>query len=130
MVEDVRKAIENAKLKYVEGIRKGDAAAVAAMFTEDAILLPQNVEMIRGRKGIEKFYGAAIQGGLKDNVFATMEVSGSGDIIHEVGDIASIVNQKGQNFEKKLKYVCIYKHDPSGWKVHRLIWNTNTPPQK
>ena len=33
------------KLKYVEGIRRGDAATMAAFFTEDAILLPPNSEI-------------------------------------------------------------------------------------
>jgi ketosteroid isomerase-like protein len=50
MDEEVRKAVEKEKLKYVEGIRRGDAAAMAAFFTEDAILLPPNSEIIRGEK--------------------------------------------------------------------------------
>jgi ketosteroid isomerase-like protein len=54
MAEEVRKAIEKANLKWCEGVRQGNATAVAALYTDDAILLPPNSEMIRGRQGIEK----------------------------------------------------------------------------
>jgi uncharacterized protein (TIGR02246 family) len=131
MTEEVRKAIEKANLKFGEGLRRGDAVAVAALYTDDAILLPPNSEMIRGRQGIEKFWGAAIQMGVKDAVLTTMELSGSGDTIHEIGSYTLKIHPKGQNpSEDKGKYIVIWKHTASGWKLHRDIWNTNMPPQK
>jgi uncharacterized protein (TIGR02246 family) len=131
MVEEVRKAIEKANLKWCEGLRQSDAAAMAALYTEDAAVLPPNSEMIRGRQGIEKFWGAAIQMGVKDAVLTTMELSGSGDIIHEIGNYALQIHPKGQKpIEDKGKYIVIWKHTASGWKLHRDIWNTNLLPQK
>mgnify|MGYP001064104071 CR=1 FL=1 len=69
MAEDVRKAIEKATLKACEGLRQGNVAAITAIYTEDAAILPPNSEMIRGRQAIEKFWKAAMQMGLKDAVF-------------------------------------------------------------
>ena len=131
MAEEVRKAIEKANLKWCEGLRKGDAVAVAALYTDDAILLPPNSEMIRGRQGIEKFWRAAIQMGVKDAVLTTMELSGSGDIIHEIGNYTLKIHPEGQQpIEDKGKYIVIWKNTAYGWKLHRDIWNTNLPPQK
>jgi len=131
MAEEVRKAIEKANLKFGEGVRQGDAVAVAALYTDDAILLPPNSEMIRGRQGIEKFWRAAIQMGVKDAVLTTMELSGSGDIIHEIGNYTLKIHPEGQQpIEDKGKYIVIWKHTASGWKLHRDIWNSNMPPQK
>lgn len=48
MVEEVRKIVEKAWLKHVETVCKGDAAAMAAFFTEDAILLPHSGRVLRG----------------------------------------------------------------------------------
>jgi ketosteroid isomerase-like protein len=36
---------------------RGDAAALAGMYTEDASLLPPGAEMIRGRAAIQAFWG-------------------------------------------------------------------------
>jgi uncharacterized protein (TIGR02246 family) len=77
MVEEVRKAIEKEKSKFVEGLRKGDATVIASEFTEDAILLPQDSEMIQGKKEIEKFYRSLIQMGFKDTILTTVELFGS-----------------------------------------------------
>ena len=131
MVEEVRKFIEKVILKFSEELRRGDAVAVAALFTDDAILLPPNSEMIRGRQGIEEFWGAVFQGGMKDITATIMESSGSGDTIHGVGNFASEISQKGQKpVEVKGKYITILKHTASGWKVHGHIWNYDKPPQE
>jgi uncharacterized protein (TIGR02246 family) len=131
MAEEVRKAIEKANLKWCEGLRQGNAVAVAALYTDDAILLPPNSEMIRGRQGIEKFWRAVMQMGVKDGVLTTGELSGSGDTIHEIGNYTLKIHPEGQKpIEDKGKYIVIWKHTASGWKLHRDIWNTNLPPQK
>jgi len=131
MVEDVRKAIEKVVLKACEGLRQGNASAIAAIYTEDAAILPPNSEMIRGRQGIEKFWKAAMQMGVKDAVFPILELSGTDEIVHTIGNYTIKIQPKGQKpTEHNGKYITIWKHTASGWKVHRDIWNSNMPPQK
>ena len=131
MGEEVRKAIEKVNLEFGEGFRRGDAAAVAALYTDDAVLLPPNSEIIRGRQGIEKFWREAIQKGLKDVVMTTVELSVSGDTIHVIGNYTVKIREKGQKLvEEKGKYLIIGKRTAAGWKAHRDIWNSNMPPRK
>ena len=131
MEEQVRKAIRAANRKFGEGIRKGDPAAVGALYTEDAILMPPNNEMIRGRQGTEGFWGAAIKMGVRDAVLKTVELNQVGDEVHEVGNYALKIQPEGKKpFEDKGKYVVIWKQDPKGtWKLHRDIWNSSLPPK-
>ncbi len=49
-VGQVRKAIEEENEKFVEALRQGNAAALAAFYTEDTIVLPPNSEMIQGKE--------------------------------------------------------------------------------
>ena len=86
MEEQVRKAIKAANRKFGEGIRKGDPTAVGALYTEDAILMPPNNEMIRGRPGTEGFWGAAIKMGVRDAILTTVELRQFGNEIHEIGN--------------------------------------------
>lgn len=131
MAEDIRKVIEQVNLKYGEAIRKGDPAALAALYTEDACLLPPNSEMVRGRQAIQEFGGAMIQMGMKDIILTTVELLGSGDIIQEIGNYKQTMEPEGQEpSEDKGKYVVVWKRATEGWKLHWDIFNTNIPLQQ
>jgi ketosteroid isomerase-like protein len=131
MEEQVRKAIKAANRKFGEGIRKGDPTAVGALYTEDALLMPPNNEMIRGRPGTEGFWGAAIKMGVIDAILTTVELRQFGNEVHEIGNYALKIQPEGQKpFEDKGKYVVIWKQEPEGkWKLHRDIWNSSLPPK-
>src|SRR5438128_10162632 len=58
---------------WTAAFNKGDAAAVAAMYTEDAYVLPPGADMIRGRAAIEAFWRQAVQQ-LGDAKLTTIEV--------------------------------------------------------
>ena len=46
---------------WAAAFNKGDASAVAAMYTEDAFVLPPGAEMVKGRAAIEAFWRQAAQ---------------------------------------------------------------------
>ena len=129
MVEETRKLAENVILKFFKEMGRNDAAAMAALFTDDAIMLPANSEMVRGRKGIEKFWRALLESAPHEDVVPTiLELDGSGDTFYEVGNLTVNVHQKGQKpVEVKSKHIIILKHTASGWKIQSGIWNLNTP---
>ncbi len=130
-VEKVRKALEESNLKFGEAGRQGDAAAMAALYTEDATLLPPNSEMIKGREGIEAVWSGVIQMGAKDVVLTTVDVYGSGDLAYEVGNYVLTIQPEGQEpIEDKGKYVVVWKQIADGsWKMHVDIWNSSLPVQ-
>jgi len=125
----VRKAIEDGGLKFMEAVRQGDAAAVAALYTEDATLLPPDAEMIMGREGIEEFWSGVIQMGLKDAVFNIVDVFGSGDLAYEISNFTLTIQPEGQEaIEQKGKYVLVWKQTADGsWKLHVDIFNYTMP---
>jgi len=130
MAEDVRKAVDKVLIRWVEGLRQGDVAAVNALYTEDAIQLPPNKEIIRGREKIKEFHSEGIQMGFEDAVLTGRELSVNGDIAYEIGNYTEKFHPKGKEFiEVKGKYLVIYKKTADGWKIHREIWNI-LPPQQ
>ena len=130
MAEKVRKAITEANTEFGKKIRNGDAAGLAALYTEDAVLLPPNSEKVYGRKRVKEFWGGAIsQLGLKDAILRTEELFGSGDFFTEIGSYTLKIQPAGQKpIEDEGKYVVIWKQTADGWKLHRDIWNSNMPP--
>ena len=126
-VEKVRMAIEETNLKFGEAVRQSDAVALAALYTDDATLLPPNSEMIKGREEIEAVWNGVIQMGAKDVVLTTVDVYGSGDLAYEVGKYVLTIQPEGQEpIEDKGKYVVVWKKTADGsWKMHVDIWNTS-----
>ncbi|MCW3992020.1 MAG: DUF4440 domain-containing protein [Candidatus Bathyarchaeota archaeon] len=131
MAEEIQEAIKKADLKFGECVRAGDAAALAALYTEDACLMPANFEMIRGREAVKEFWGGAISGlGLKDAILTTIELIGVGDTVTELGEYRLKIQPEGQEpVEDKGKYVVVWKQTDEGWKLHWDIWNTSLPAQ-
>jgi ketosteroid isomerase-like protein len=57
----IRQQIEALDAKYDEAFNKHDAAAIAALYTEDGVQLTQN-EVFSGREAIEKRYKSLLEG--------------------------------------------------------------------
>jgi len=131
-VNQVRKAIESGNLKFGEAVRQGNGAAIAALYTDDATLMPPNSEIIKGKPGIEAFWKGGLGMGIKDAVLTTVEVFGMGDLACEIGKYNLKIQPAGQAaFEDSGKYIVIWKKQADGsWKLHVDIWNTSLPAPK
>jgi len=110
--------------EWVEGLKRGAVTSVNALYAEDAVQLPPDRDMIRGRQKIKEFHNAGIQMGFKDAVLTGRELSVSGDTAYEIGNYTEKFHPKGKEpFEIKGKYLIVYKRIANGWKIHREIWN-------
>ncbi len=82
----VRKAIEMADAEITDAIKKGDAGALAVLYTEDGKLMPPNGDFIVGRKNIQEFWRSTMQeGGVKRMDLQILEVYSQGPIATELG---------------------------------------------
>ena len=125
----IRQSIEGGNRQFGEAVRRGDGAAIAALYTEDAKLLPPNGEMIQGREGIKAFWTGGLQMGIKDAILTTVEVLGTGDMVCEIGRYDLTIKPEGQGMIKDIgKYLVIWQRSVEGtWKLHVDIWNTSLP---
>ena len=121
---DARAAIENANGHWMAAFDKGDAARIAANYTEDTQVMPPNSEIVHGRAAVQSVFQGFIDAGLNVRL-ETIEVEGHGDIAFEVG-LAAVIGPDGQTLDKS-KYIVIWKMVGSEWKMYRDIWNSNVP---
>ncbi len=125
-MSEVRKKIEKENGKFGEYVRRSDAKAISALYTDGASLLPVGMKSIDGRRAIEQFWGGAIKNmGLKDVVLKTVEVLGSGDSVTERGEYVLKFEANGKATEDKGKYLVVWKNMPEGWKLHWDMWTSN-----
>ena len=124
----VRAAIDSANAKFVALAAKGDSAALAELYAKDGAVMAAGSEPVRGTQAIAKFWGGAIASGVTGVEVKTLEVYGSGKTATEVGEY-TLLDKEGKTLDRG-KYIVIWKHEDSGWKLFRDMFSTNLPPHK
>ncbi len=116
--------IDKLNERFAAAFNAGDGAAVAALYTDDGVILPPGIEMIRGRDRIAAFWTAAA-GQLGDMKLTAMEVQPLGpDAAREIGAFA--MRTKGaQPQDVAGKYVVVWHKAGGEWRLGTDIWNTN-----
>ena len=125
----VRKVIEESGVKFVEAINQGDASAAAALYADDAILMPPNSEMIKGRSAIQEFWHTSIQMGIKNVNTTVVDIQVSGDLAYRIGKYTLTVQpQDHPPVTDSGKFLDIWKRQADGsWKIQVDTWNNDTP---
>ena len=128
-VDAVRALIEIQNGQYMTAYKGKDAAAVASLHTEDAVVLPPNLEMIKGREAIQNATTAEINAGGTDLALTTLDVYGSGDLAYEIGRYALKVKQDEQILmQDSGKYIVVWEQvSKDNWLIKSDIWNTDLP---
>jgi uncharacterized protein (TIGR02246 family) len=122
---NVRAAIEESNGRWVEALSRGDAAAIAGLYTQTAQLLPANGNVVSGRAEIQKYWQGAISAGFKAVTLTTVEVDSCGNTAYEVGKWT--VPGEGGKVLDAGDYIVIWKLQEGQWKLHRDTWTTNSP---
>lgn len=123
-MDEVRSEIQSMEDAYAEAANANDAEAIAAYFADDAVRLPPNQPMIKGKEDIIA--------NLKENVadddggtikFEIVDLYAAGDYAVEIG---SWVSTDTAGTETTGKYMSLFEKQEDGqYKCIRDIWNAN-----
>ena len=124
--DDATAAIEERNTAFEQAVNSGDSAALADLYTEDAIILPPDAAQAQGRDAIAGFWGGAKEQGLKDLDLTTVELEAMDDTAVETGTFTATAPaaEGGGEAEISGKYLVVWKRGDDGtWRLHRDIWN-------
>ena len=116
--------IEKLNDVWTAAFNKGDAPAVAALYTEDAYVLPPGSATVKGRAAIEAFWRQAAQQ-MSDAKLTTVDVLPLGrSAAREIGTVT--LKTKSQPPQEVVgKYVVVWRKIGRDWKLATDIWNTD-----
>ncbi len=120
--EDVRHAVEAGNRAFVAAFLRGDATAVANLYTEDAQVMAPGSPVASGRPAIAAFWQNSIDSGIKDVTLATADIASASDLAYETGTIRLIAND---GTVTEARYVVIWRRVDGQWMLHRDIWNSS-----
>jgi uncharacterized protein (TIGR02246 family) len=123
-VAQSKATIEKLNDAWTAAFNKGDAAAVAALYTEDAYVLPPGSAVVKGRAAIEGFWRQAAQQ-ISDAKLTTIDVLPLGrSAAREIGTVT--LKTKSQPPQEVVgKYVVVWRKIGRDWKLATDIWNTD-----
>ncbi|RDV14453.1 SgcJ/EcaC family oxidoreductase [Pontibacter diazotrophicus] len=124
---EIRNEIERANQKFMEAFRQGNAAGLAALYTENGMVLPPNHDSVEGREQIKDFWQAVMNMGIKSVKLQIGEVEQHGDTAIEMSRATLYI--EGDQEVDQSKYIVIWKRENGEWKLHRDIFNSNLQAQ-
>lgn len=124
--DNVRSEIEAANKMWEAAASRSDGPGVAALYTDNAQLLPAQSDFVAGTEAIGRFWQAVFDSGVEGVSLVTVEVESHGDTAHEVGRLE--IRGAGGKVLDRGKYVVIWKKVGTSWKLHRDIWTTSVVP--
>ena len=125
---EMRKVIEAVNDAFMAAFARGDAAGMAAVYTEDAEILPPKSNVVSGRSAIHTFWQGALDMGLKAAELKTVELESADDLAYEVGTYRLMA--RGNQVADEGKYIVVWKREGGEWKWHRDIYNSSVPSTK
>jgi uncharacterized protein (TIGR02246 family) len=114
--------IQKANATWITLFNKADFAGIGLLYMKDAVALPSDASMVKGREAIAAMWkelGAKVS----DPILNTLEVKRLGPTAAREGTFQ--LKTKGQNpQELSGKYVVIWEKENGTWKLSTDIWNS------
>jgi ketosteroid isomerase-like protein len=123
--DDVRGAIEAVGRQFSADFAKSDAAALAGHYAEDAMVLPPNAEIVKGRAAIQAFWQSNVET-MKHLGLTTTEVHSGGDYAYEVGTYE--IGTAPDAVVDRGKFMVVWKKAGGKWWIYRDMFSSNAPP--
>lgn len=117
-----RAEIEKMDQAWEDAFNAGDAAALTALYTKDAQIMPPGAETASGSKAIQAHYATEVGQGAK-NTLTTKDVVGFGDFAVATGGWVAN-SAEGKHLDHGT-YMTLYKKVDGGWKIYRDTWNSS-----
>jgi uncharacterized protein (TIGR02246 family) len=102
----------------------GDAAALTALYSKDAKVMPPGADPVSGTKAIQAMFTADVAQGAQ-MALTQKDVTGFGDYALETGSYVA-TSKDGKHLDHG-SFMTFLKKEGGGWKIYRDTWNSSMP---
>jgi ketosteroid isomerase-like protein len=121
--------IQRAQNLLAEAFGARDAGRAAALYTDDACLMPDGVPTCHGREAIGGFFAGAIAQGIVAARFTTQEVEGDDVQALEIGryELFAPLPNGERTCVDDGRYFVAWRKIGGAWRIHRDMFNRSKP---
>lgn len=128
----IETTIDETNNRFEAAIESNDPDAVAALYTDDAIVLPPGMPRVEGKEGIRAMFADWLSNDPEAMVTLTSDevvVAESGDIAYEVGTATGGgTGPDGQPYDFTGKYLVTWENVDGQWLIAADAWSDDAPP--
>ena len=116
--------LEAKTAEWANAFNAGDAATLAAMYSEDAVIYPPGMPPVQGRAGVQEVFQGYIDTGASGDLHG-QETFIEGDLAYKVGHY-SLKNADGSPMDEG-SYLEVWRKIDGQWWFVRDMWNSDLP---
>jgi uncharacterized protein (TIGR02246 family) len=118
--------------QLTEAFNAKDAKKAAELYTPEAVVMPPNKTLMRGRSFVEQYYTGRFAEGATDLQLTPSEIKGSGTLAVAMGDYRLMLAPAGGPQRRdRGKFVWIFRELNNAWMIDGIIFSsdfTEPPP--
>ena len=112
---DIETAIRTLVREFEKHANAKDSRAIAAMYAQNATVLPPGQKPIEGRQNIQTFWQGFIDAGASDAKLTPTTIRGSEPTFYEIGEYSAIVPQPtGGTARGTGRYLVVWERQTDG----------------
>lgn len=115
--------------KFSDAYVRGDAAAMAELYTADAVIFPERSEAITGREAIRRYWTLPAGRRISRHVITPSQIKVEGRYAYDHGTFEIAGTRDGKSWgPSRGKYVVVWRREGGSWLIHLDIWNSGPEP--
>ena len=112
-------------LQFSAAYMRGDAAALADLYTADAVLFPERSEWITGRAAIRRYWTLSPGRRITRHALTPTRIIVDGEHAYDYGTFEIAGERDGIAWGPSHgKYVVVWRREKGGWRMQLDIWNS------
>lgn len=118
-------AIHKLGREFSAAYMRGDAAAMVALYTSDAVIFPERSERITGREAIARYWTLRPGRRVTRHVLNPARIVVDGDHAYDYGTYEIAGERDGTPWGPfRGNYVVVWRRDNGTWRMQLDIWNS------
>ncbi len=123
-------AIKKAARQFSSAYMRGDAEAIIALYTRDAVIFPERSDAISGHDALRRYWTRRPGQKMTRHVLipTRIEIDGQHAYDHGIYEIAGERDGKAW-VPVRGKYLVVWRRQSDGWKMELDMWNSGPEPK-
>ena len=125
-MQNAQQDIQDLHSQFLKAFNAKDASALAAVFTQDGVLMPANAPEEKTQLAIQEYYRQMMANSPITGILRNVtETTVTGDYAFSAG-YYTLLGTGGSNLDHG-KFLEVLKQEGNNWKIYREIFNSDVP---
>jgi ketosteroid isomerase-like protein len=122
--------IQDAARQFSAAYMRGDADAMTALYTRDAVIFPERSHAISGHDALKRYWTVKPGQKITRHLLIPTQVTVDGKHAYDHGIFEIAGERNGKSWGPlRGKYLVVWRREPDGWKMQLDMWNSGPQPK-